>query len=160
MRSPLDLTLPMLRTASSTKVHSFQHKNEPSLVVQFVNCGSRRDTTPFCCQDRAYGLFTVCHKQPRPSIEAKKIMQQTLWGEMKPQRPKKNKARRLTQAPPYSITGANDCETIGHTLSVRDLAGCTTCSDCGVSVFCPTCTPKHPTDENAIPIPCFRHEES
>jgi hypothetical protein len=87
-------------------------------------------------------------------------MQQTLWGEKIPQRPRKKKARRLTKAIPYSITGGNDCEIIGHTISVWDLAGCTTCSDCGVRVFCPTCTTKHPTDANAIPVPCPIHEES
>ncbi len=85
-------------------------------------------------------------------------MAQTLWGETKTRRP-----RRSHQHPtvaPYSITGSNDCEIIGHTEGHRDLAGCTVCLDCGVKIFCPQCIPQHPTDPNAVAILCSLHEES
>ncbi len=84
---------------------------------------------------------------------------QTLWGNTTRRRRKRRIRKRATAAP-YSITGANDCEIIGHTLNTFDLAGCTTCMDCKANIFCPTCTPNHPTDANAIPVSCPRHEES
>ena len=83
-------------------------------------------------------------------------MAQTLWGETKTRR----RSRQRPTAVPYSITGSNDCEIIGHTEGHRDLAGCTVCLDCGVKLFCPQCFPKHPTDPNAIPVPCPHQEES
>ncbi len=89
-------------------------------------------------------------------------MQQTLWGEAKT-RPGRRRRRNRQQraATPYSITGTgNDCEIIGHTLSFFDLAGCTTCLDCGVFIFCPRCIANHPNDPQAVAIFCPRHEES
>jgi hypothetical protein len=87
---------------------------------------------------------------------------QNLWEEQKPKR--RRRRRKVIQLPlevQYAITGTgNDCEIIGHTLNTYDLAGCTTCMDCGAKIFCPTCTPNHPTDETAIPVYCPRHEES
>ena len=80
-----------------------------------------------------------------------------LWGE-KPRRRRRKKVIPQTQ-PPYSITD-NDCEILGHTLREWDLAGCTTCIDCHVHIFCPRCISAYPTDQNAIPILCNRHEES
>ena len=82
-------------------------------------------------------------------------MAQTLWGETNTRR----RSRQRPTAAPYSMTGANDCEIIGHTEGYRDLAGCTTCLDCGVAIFCPQCLPQHPTDSNAVPILCSLHEE-
>ena len=84
---------------------------------------------------------------------------QTLWGESRTRR-KRRRSRKLPTAAAYSITGSNDCEIIGHTLNSWDLAGCTICIDCGAKIFCPSCTPNHPTDENAIPVYCPRHEEN
>ncbi len=86
-------------------------------------------------------------------------MQQTLWGDTIPTRRSRKKVipRRAT---PYSITGTNDCQIIGHTLREWDLAGCTICLDCGVSIYCPCCITKHPLDETAIAVYCERHEES
>ena len=86
-------------------------------------------------------------------------MAQTLWGERKPRRRRKRRIRQLPTAAPYSITGTGkDCEIIGHTVSFRDLAGCTTCLSCGARIFCPRCIERHPTDENAIAILCEMHE--
>lgn len=85
-------------------------------------------------------------------------MQQTLWGERIPQTRRKKKVVLLQPAPPYSITG-NDCQILGHTLREWDLAGCTTCLDCGVKIFCPSCIANHPQDEKAIAVLCERHEE-
>ena len=84
-----------------------------------------------------------------------------LWGERIPQpRRKRNVISHPTPAP-LLITGTNnDCEILGHTLSVWDLAGCTICLDCNVKIFCPGCTPKHPTDEHAVSVCCARHEET
>ena len=82
-------------------------------------------------------------------------MQQTLWGEKRPTRRKKKAIPR--SATPYSITGANDCQIIGHTLREWDLAGCTVCIDCGVHIFCPRCISAHPQDENALAMLCERH---
>ncbi len=85
----------------------------------------------------------------------------TLWGERAPQRGKRAKRKAVPQPTitrPYSITG-NDCVILGHTLNHYDLAGCSSCIDCQVRVFCPACTPKHPTDENAVPVMCERHSE-
>lgn len=87
-------------------------------------------------------------------------MQETLWGEKIPNRRRKKKVIPLTSRAQYSITGANDCEIIGHTTSVRDLAGCTVCLDCGVKIFCPRCVSNHPQDETAVPVLCERHSES
>jgi len=88
-------------------------------------------------------------------------MQQTLWGVTKTRRSRKRRnSHQPTAATPYSITGTNDCEIIGHTLNAYDLAGCSTCLDCGVRVFCPGCTQSHPQDEHAVPVCCQRHEES
>jgi len=84
---------------------------------------------------------------------------QTLWGENVPQQRRKKKQRPPSPKPSYSITGADDCAIIGHTLNVWDLAGCTTCLDCHVKIFCPRCISAHPTDANARPILCKRHEE-
>ena len=85
----------------------------------------------------------------------------TLWGEIKTRRRRRRRSRQLLPVAPYSITGTgNDCEVIGHTEGYRDLAGCTTCLDCGVNIFCPHCLPQHPTDQKAIAIHCPRHEES
>ena len=85
-------------------------------------------------------------------------MQQTLWGNRIPKRWRKTKVIPLQTATPYSITG-NDCAVFGHTLREWDLAGCTTCLDCGVNIFCPRCIAKHPQDEEAIAMLCERHEE-
>ena len=86
------------------------------------------------------------------------MRQQTLWGNV-PKRRQRKKVHPLPPTTPYTITD-NDCAIFGHTLNSWDLAGCTTCMDCKVKAFCPRCTPKHPTDENAIPVVCPRHEES
>jgi hypothetical protein len=90
-------------------------------------------------------------------------MQLTLWEE-KSLQPRKRRFRkkdrpRISQTS-YSITGGNDCQIIGHTLTAWDLLGCSTCIDCKAHVFCPHCIAKHPTDETAIPVLCERHEES
>ena len=84
-------------------------------------------------------------------------MQQTLWGEKIPNRRRK-RIIHLPTAAPISITG-NDCEILGHTLRAWDLAGCTICIDCSVSIFCPRCTTAHPQDEEAIEQLCERHVE-
>ena len=89
------------------------------------------------------------------------MQQLTLWEEKAYQPRKRRKRRRANPLPtavPYSITD-NDCQTIGHTLNAWDLLGCSTCMDCGVHVYCPRCTPKHPQDDNAIPVYCPHHEE-
>jgi len=84
-------------------------------------------------------------------------MAQTLWGETKTRR--RRRRRQPEPAASYSITGTgNDCEIIGHTEGYRDLAGCTTCIDCGVKIFCPRCIEAHPTDAKAISIVCEMHE--
>ena len=83
-------------------------------------------------------------------------MQQTIWGEKIPKRRRKTKVNPLQSATPYSITG-NDCQYFGHTVREWDLAGCSTCLDCGVKIFCPRCIAKHPHDENALAILCERH---
>src|SRR5260221_4647646 len=90
-------------------------------------------------------------------------MAQDLWGEKVPRihRRRRKSVASLTSKIPYSITGTdNDCQIIGHTEGFRDLLGCTVCLDCGAHIFCPWCTPKHPLDENAIPVLCELHEES
>ena len=86
-------------------------------------------------------------------------MQQTLWGETIPTRSRK-KAIPRSSPPTYSITGANDCQIIGHTLREWDLSGCTICLDCGISIYSPQCISAHPQDEQAIPLLCERHTES
>jgi hypothetical protein len=87
-------------------------------------------------------------------------MQQTLWGDQIPTRRSRKKTIPRSAALPYSITGGNDCAIIGHTLRAWDLSGCTTCLDCGVSIYCPGCITIHPQDKNAIPLLCHRHEAS
>ena len=82
---------------------------------------------------------------------------QTLWGETRKSR-KRRRSRKLPTAAAYSIT-ENDCEVIGHTLNTYDLAGCTTCMDCGARIFCPQCLPQHPTDGSAVAVLCPRYEE-
>jgi len=85
---------------------------------------------------------------------------QTLWGEITTRRHRKRRTRQQRAKAPYSITGTGrDCEIIGHTLNHFDLAGCTTCLDCHANTFCPQCVPQHPTDPQAIPVFCPRHEE-
>jgi hypothetical protein len=86
-------------------------------------------------------------------------MQQTLWGETISTRRRKKAIPRIAP-PPFSITGAHDCAIIGHTLREWDLAGCTTCLDCGVSIFCPQCITNHLQDASAIAVLCERHQES
>ena len=81
-----------------------------------------------------------------------------LWGEKIPRR-RRERIIHLPTTPPYSITGDNDCEILGHTLREWDLAGCTICIDCGVRIFCPRCIAKHPQDQTAIALLCERHEE-
>ena len=83
-------------------------------------------------------------------------MQQTLWGEKIPKRRRKTRANPLQSTTPYSITG-NDCAVFGHTIREWDLAGCTVCIDCGVTIFCPRCISAHPQDENALAMLCERH---
>jgi hypothetical protein len=85
-------------------------------------------------------------------------MQQTLWGDQKPKRRRKTNVNPLQSATPYSITG-NDCQYFGHTLRAWDLAGCTTCLDCSVNIFCPQCLASHPQDASAIALLCERHEQ-
>jgi len=87
-------------------------------------------------------------------------MQANLWDERipRPRRKRKKFIHRPT-ATPYSITGTDDCHIVGHTLSIWKLAGCTTCIDCGVKIFCPRCIPNHPTDVNAVSVLCAQHEE-
>jgi hypothetical protein len=87
-------------------------------------------------------------------------MQQTLWGKTIPQRRQKRKVKPLSLAPPYSITGANDCAIICHTLREWDLAGCTICLDCGVNIYCPHCITIHPHVATGIALLCSKHEES
>jgi hypothetical protein len=85
-------------------------------------------------------------------------MQLTLWGEQLPKRRSRKKPHSVISTEPYSITD-NDCEILGHTLREWDLAGCSVCIDCHISIFCPDCTNAHPTDANAIPLCCPLHEE-
>lgn len=85
-------------------------------------------------------------------------MAQTLWGETRTGQRRHRRSRQAKAEAPYSITGANDCEIIGHTLSHWSLAGTTTCMDCGAAIFCPDCTPQHPTDPQAVALLCPRHE--
>ena len=85
-------------------------------------------------------------------------MPQDLWGEKLYQSRRKKKVIPLTSTIPYFITD-NDCAYFGHTVREWDLAGCTTCLDCGVKIFCPRCIPKHPQDETAIALLCERHEQ-
>ena len=88
-------------------------------------------------------------------------MQANLWDEHIPQpKRKRKKIIHLPTVTPYSITGSDDCQLLGHVLNSWDLAGCTTCISCGVRIFCPQCTAHHPTDENSVPVLCPRHEES
>ena len=90
-------------------------------------------------------------------------MQLTLWEEksLQPRKRRSRKNKRPCISPTtYSITGENDCELIGHTLYTWDLLGCSTCLDCGVHVYCPSCIQTHPQDENAIPVFCPLHQES
>jgi hypothetical protein len=89
-------------------------------------------------------------------------MTQTVWGETttRSRRRGRRKNRQQKTTAPYSITGTgNDCEIIGHTEGYRDLAGCTVCLDCGVTIFCPQCIAQHPTDPKAVPVLCPLHEE-
>jgi len=83
---------------------------------------------------------------------------QDLWGEKIPKRRTKKNVIPLTSAISFTITD-NDCHIFGHTLREWDLAGCTICTDCGVSIFCPRCIPAHPQDTLAIAMLCERHEE-
>ena len=83
---------------------------------------------------------------------------QTLWGETKTRRRRKRRNRQQKAKAPYSITDGDDCNILGHTLNHFDLAGCTTCMDCGARIFCPRCIERHPTDTNAIPVLCEKHE--
>ena len=84
----------------------------------------------------------------------------TVWGEtVHWRRRSKRNVATPTSKISYSITGSDDCAIIGHSEGFRDLLGCTTCLDCGVHIFCPQCTPKHPIDLNAIPVLCEQHEE-
>ena len=86
-------------------------------------------------------------------------MTENLWGEkISGQRKRKKTIQLSSTATPYSITG-NDCEILGHTLSLWDLAGCNVCLDCGVKIFCPRCITMHPQVESAIAVMCERHEE-
>ena len=88
-------------------------------------------------------------------------MQLTLWGEQAPRPKRKRKIVPLLTQTPYSITGTSkDCEIIGHTTNIWDLAGCTTYMSCGVKIFCPRCVKNHPQDEKAVPVLCNRHSES
>lgn len=87
-------------------------------------------------------------------------MAQTLWGETKTLRHRRRRNRQQRATAPYSITGSSDCAIIGHTLGFFDLAGCTTCLDCGVNIFCAQCIEKHLTDPQAVAILCPQHEES
>ena len=87
-------------------------------------------------------------------------MQQTLWGDQIPTRRSRKKTSPRTETTPFSITGANDCAIISHTLRVWDLAGCTICLDCGISIYCPQCISAHPQDATAIAVLCERHTES
>lgn len=86
-------------------------------------------------------------------------MQQTLWVVIIPNHRSRKKEIPRCTATSYSITEANDCQIIGHTLRAWDLAGCTSCLDCGVHIYCPGCIAKHPQDEEAIAMLCERHEE-
>jgi len=102
---------------------------------------------------------TALEVRENTSVKKGRAMQQTLWGKG-PKRRRRRTLRPLPTTTPYSITGTNDCEILGHMPNAYDLAGCSTCIDCAVHVFCPRCTPQHPTDEHAIPVVCPRHEES
>jgi hypothetical protein len=86
-------------------------------------------------------------------------MTQTLWGETRRRRRRRRRNPKQRTAAPYSITGTgNDCEVLGHTLNTFDLAGCTTCIDCGVKIFCPQCIQSHPNDPQAVALLCPLHE--
>ena len=87
-------------------------------------------------------------------------MTQTLWGEIKPRRRRRrSRSRKPRTDAPYSITDGNDCAILGHTLNTFDLAGCTTCMDCGVRIFCPQCIRQHPNDPQAVAIRCPLHQD-
>ena len=88
-------------------------------------------------------------------------MTETLWGTRTKQRSRRRKRNTAahTSTIPYSITGGDDCLILGHAPNRFDLAGCTTCIDCGARIFCPQCTTRHPQDEKAIPVLCERHEQ-
>ena len=85
-------------------------------------------------------------------------MSQTLWGETKTRRRRRINHTSSAKAP-YSITGWNDCEILGHTLSHWSLAGTNACMDCGAKIFCLSCIPGHPNDAKAIPVLCTLHEQ-
>ena len=133
---------------------------------------ARIDTTvhtpdkPFC-----YDPKCTCHSNQearervyfrQDTLKRGSVMTQTLWGSttVPKRRRRQRRINNRTTATPFSITGSNDCQIIGHTEGHRDLAGCTVCLDCGVKICCPGCLPEHPQDRNAIPIYCPRHEES
>jgi len=85
----------------------------------------------------------------------------TVWGQtVRRKRRSKRNVAFLTSHILYSITGTGqDCAIIGHTLNFWSLAGTTTCMDCQVNIFCPQCIQQHPTDPQAKPVLCEKHEE-
>ncbi len=127
----------------------------PSSTRQSLEC---ENTRPL----KVRNMFSYVLTHVRAQVSRKADHMQTLWGERapRPRRRKRKAVPRITAGQPYSITGANDCQIIGHTLNHYDLSGCTTCLDCGVHVFCPGCIAQHPHDSQAVPVVCERHEES
>jgi hypothetical protein len=82
-------------------------------------------------------------------------MQQTLWGDAKPEPRKKSTA-------PYSITStviltAQDCLIYGHGWQPTGISGEKKCLVCGIIGYCPGCTTAPP--QNAEPFSCTRHAQ-
>ncbi len=80
-------------------------------------------------------------------------MQQTLWGDERPQPIKKSRTSRATLT--TVIHTAQDCPIYGHNWQTIGMSGEKKCSACGVVGYCPGCTGSPPP--TAQPFYCSRH---
>ncbi len=124
-----------LPTRQSAKTRPFILLTTHFVTTLFVPVTAPRRQSSTCSNGLRKGYS---QRMRQPSISQAghskgEAMTQTLWGETKTRR--RRRSRQPEPAALYSIIGSSDCEIIGHTLNHFDLAGCTTCLDCGVNIF-------------------------
>jgi hypothetical protein len=82
-------------------------------------------------------------------------MQQTLWGDERPQPAKKSTTSGGIAS--SVILTAQDCLIYGHSWQPIGMSGEKKCLACGIIGYCPGCTTTPP--RNAQPFSCTRHTQ-
>jgi len=108
---------------------------------------------PFCCQDRLKVYSEYAMISLACQLKEGKHMQENTWKELETPQPT-GKQSTHTSTTTINHT-AQDCLVYGHDWQTTGKANEKTCLACGITGYCPGCTPIAP--QNAQPFFCTRH---